>query len=155
MNVIKTAVARLFASKPPRRAARRMLDTVKDFTGRATNDADGRIRVQVSPSVVDDTWFRPVANVSPTDMPVRWRMWNATATPEIHENLTKTQMIPRVAAEPVNRHGIPSLLIELSYSDDDASRTAAEQMRETGSVESVLAGLVAYVNRMTSVPAYA
>lgn len=148
MNVIK----RLFASKPPRRAARRVLDAVKDFTGHTTRDGDGALRVYAKPPVVDDTWFRPASGASPTDMPVRWQMWDATGCPEIHENLTKTQTLPKVPADP---YAVPSLLIELSYSDQDAAQTAAAQLRDTHSIDAVLRGLVAYVNRLAPAPAYA
>jgi hypothetical protein len=152
MNVIKTAVARLFATKPHRRTARKALDAVKDFTGHAARDTDGALRVHARPTVVDDTWFRPTNGSRPTDMPVRWRMWDATGTPEIHENLTKTQTLPKIPADP---YAVPSLLIELSYSDSDAAETAAAQLRDTNSIDAVLRGLVAYVNRVTSAPVYA
>lgn len=139
-TAIRNALARLAG---PKRTAtvRKMLGAVADYTGRADRDDTGRMRVHTRPPVVDDTWFRPVTGVSPTDMPVRWRMWDASGCPEIHENLTPTQTIPMVIEVDAD-----------AIVDAFAVQAAVSRLQSTRSPESVLAWLTDYVNRT---PVYA
>lgn len=139
MNIIKRAARALFASGRPRGR--------RGYAGRT--DALGFAPLRPDAGTPLFRSRRP----GPEDMPPSMKMWDATGSPEVHEDITATRTIPKIIPD-----GPEAAFIEMAYNDVDAACTAAYWFRKTRSVDVIVAGLMAYARRHpeeTLTPVYA